>query len=234
MTDLPVTGVRRALRGAAAFGLILAAVGPLRAQSPPVDTTSLATGPYATMCTLLEKTIFRVDVLTLTVRFGPGATDRLRSLAADADDGSAARDSIADVAIHAEDVWARIRFKRTVSLEQFVHATRANLHRAAEAGILTAGDAERIGRALPRWYAFLEDRKIREGDEILYRIRGDTLRSLFRTAEGNVLLDQTDVGPERPLSVLGGYLAPGSDFRDGLLRSLFRDRGPDGSCRVAG
>jgi hypothetical protein len=57
---------------------------------------------------------------------------------------------------------------------------------------------------------------------MFYRIRGDTLHTVFRSAEGENLLDQVDVGPERRLFVLGGYFAPNSDFREKLVKSLFR------------
>jgi hypothetical protein len=55
-----------------------------------------------------------------------------------------------------------------------------------------------------------------------YRIRGDSLHTVVRTAEGRVLVDHRDADPQAPLSVLGGYFSPGSDFREGLLNSLFR------------
>ena len=78
---------------------------------------------------------------------------------------------------------------------------------------------------MPVWFGFLEVEGASKGDEILYRIRGDSLRTVYRTVGQEVLLDQVDVGPERRMAVLGSYFAPGSDFRKGLIRSLFqRDR----------
>ncbi len=74
-------------------------------------------------------------------------------------------------------------------------------------------------------YAFLADRRIQPGDRMFYRISGDTLRTVFQSGGGEILLDQVDVGPERRLSVLGGYFAPDSDFRDKLVRSLLRRDG---------
>jgi hypothetical protein len=62
---------------------------------------------------------------------------------------------------------------------------------------------------------------------MIYGIRGDTLHTVFRVAEGDILLDQVDVGPQRRLAVLGGYFAPKSDFRESLVRSLFRARRRD-------
>jgi hypothetical protein len=58
-----------------------------------------------------------------------------------------------------------------------------------------------------------------------YRIRGDTLRTQFLSLEGKLLMDQTDVGPERRRSVLGSYFVRKSDFREGLIKSLFGEGG---------
>lgn len=200
-------------------------VPPTAAQEPPLDTASLADGPWSRMEMLLERTIFRVNVLTLTVRLGPEPAGRIEELVRAGGAAEAVEDSVARVAARATDAFARLEFRRTVSLERFVREVRANLGRAVADGYLGEADARRIGAGMPRWFSFLEERKIREGDRILYRVRGDTLRTLFVAADGEVLLDQTDVGPERRLAVLGSYFARGSDFRLPLIRSLL-ERGP--------
>ena len=66
---------------------------------------------------------------------------------------------------------------------------------------------------------------MREGDALLYRVRGDTLHSGYRAVTGELLLQQADVGPERRLAVLGSYFVPGSSFREALLDSLLGDEG---------
>lgn len=187
-----------------------------------LDTAALASGPYSEMGMLLERTIFRVDILTLRVRLGPEAARELERLVAGRSYSRALADSVAPVAALATDAFARIEFQRGLRLGQFVSAVRGNMRKAREAGYLSEEDYTKIADALPRWFDFLRERRIRRGDELLYRIRGDTLRTVFRSADGTVLLDQTDVGPERRLAVLGSYYAPGSDFRERLIRSLFR------------
>lgn len=188
----------------------------------PVDTTGLASGPYAAASMRLEKTIFKVDVLRLELRFAPAARDRIREAAEGAAGTSGDERSlaIADAAAHAGGAWARIQFDRDIKLGQFVDAGRESLSDAREAGYIDAAAEREIGANLPRWYAFLAERKIRKGDEMHYRIRGDTLRTVYVGRDGDILLDQVDVGPERVGSVLGGYFAAGSDFREPLLRSL--------------
>ncbi len=201
------------------FSTGLAASG----QPSPVDTTGLGSGVNARMHMLLEKTIFKVDVLTLDIWLGPRETARLDSLLAGREFSADLVDSVAAVALDSRNLWARIEFKRDVSLDQFLGGIRDNLRRAEEAGVVTHEEYEAIVASLPRWYAFLVERRIHSGDQMFYRIRGDTLHTVFRSAEGDNLLDQVDVGPERRLSVLGGYFAPKSDFREKLVRSLSRE-----------
>lgn len=173
---------------------------------------------------LLEKTLFRVDVLTLDVRLGRRETRRLETfVGGDRPAGGARRvwrDSVAAVALAAHDAWARIEFQRNVSLDQFLDGVRENLRQATRAGVIEPRAYRSISDDLPRWYAFLARRGIHSGDSMYYRVRGDSLHTVYVGDDGATLLDQVDVGPERRLSVLGGYFARGSDFRDGLVDSL--------------
>lgn len=203
---------------------------PLAGQSVPsvpVDTTGLGTGPASRMHMLLERTIFKVDVLTLDVRIGPAATDRIERLLGGSLDSRALADSVAAAALAADDALARLEFQRDVGLEQFLDGIRDNLRRATRAGIVKPAEFRSISSDLPGWYAFLDERGIRSGDRMLQRVRGDTLRTVYEGVDGETLLDQVDVGPERRLAVLGGYFAPGSDFREGLVESVIAARRAD-------
>ena len=205
-------------------GVLLAmavAAPPLAAQTSPVETASLADGPFASMRMLLEKTFLKVDVLTLDVRFGSDAAGRIRALAEGREYAHPLADSIANVAAHATDAYARLRFERNVGLDQFLDGIRDNLERALAAGYIDRAAFDEISGGLPGWYAFLADRGIHEGDEMFYRIRGDELRVVYVATDGTTLLDRTDPGAHRRLAVLGSYYAPGSDFRESLIRSLF-------------
>jgi len=204
--------------GAAAL-LATLPIGLHAQQGPAFDQSSLAMEQPA-MATLLEKTIFKVDVAWLEVWFTPAVDERLLSLAERRPESY--RDSIARVAWSATDVLARLHFERNVSSGQFLDGLQGSARRAREAGIISDEAYENIVVSSPEWYDFLKARGVRDGDEMLYRIRGDTLRTVYLAVDGAVLLDQRDVGPENGLSVLGGYLAPGSDFRKGLIDSAVR------------
>ena len=204
---------------AAALAAALAAPSPLQ---PPPDTASLAGGPYARMSMLWEKTIFKVDVLTVEVRFDSATAHALEAVARGRSYARPLADSIAAIATEARDALVRIEFQRNVSLRQFLDGVRDNLRKVRDAGLIGPADYDTITAGLPRWFAFLAERGIRDGDRILYRIRGDTLRTIYLDRDGAIALDQTDVGPERRLAVLGSYFVRGSDFREGLVRSLFK------------
>lgn len=202
----------------------LAAQAQSAASPPPmpIDTATLGSGPFSRMTTLFEKTIFKVDVLTLEVRLGVEDTRRVESLASGRAFSKPLADSIGQVAIHSQDAWAQIEFLRGASLEQFLDGIDDNLRKARDAGIIDQAAYSMISQGLPRWFGFLGERQIHKGDRIVYRITGDRLRTQYWSASGELLLDQVDEGPERRLAVLGSYFVRGSDFRDGLIKTLFR------------
>ena len=205
--------------------LLTAAVPGLAQLSPPnlaaIDSSSVGRAPYSRMHTLLEKTLFQVDVATLDVWVEDEIAVRLETLVGGERYSQPIADSASELVMSSQDAFIRIGFLRDVSLDQFLDAAAANLKRVLEAGLVTEADFDIISAGMPVWYAFLEERGIRDGDVMRYRIRGDTLRTQFLAVEGELMLDQTDVGPERRRSVLGSYFVRGSDFREGLVKSLF-------------
>jgi len=200
------------------------AVGTARAQVPGMDPGDLGRDPYGRASFVLRKTIFNFDVLFVEIRFGRDTASALAALAASRKPGPELTALIASRAYVAEDAFVEIEFKRDVSLDQFLDGVRQNLERARRANMIDEADFRRISSAMPRWFAFLEDEGIKKGDRIFYRIRPDSLRTVYIDRTGRLRLDQTNPGatPGRP--VLGSYFAPGSDFRDGLVNSLLRPR----------
>jgi hypothetical protein len=189
--------------------------------SVPVDTTGLAQGPFSTMAMRYERTIFNVDILQLEVGFDPETAETFSSLIRGQSYDDAVARQVVDVALAAPDVMVRTQFLRDVSLDQFLDGMRDNLRHARESGYLTPEEEGLIARETTEGYAVLEDRGIRKGEVMWYRLRGDTLHVAFVALDGEVLVEDRPVGPERRMAVLGGYLAEGSDFREDLIRSLF-------------
>lgn len=201
---------------------ILGHPGLLQAQEGTQNVRALATGPYSEATALLEKTLFRIDIARLHLRFGPETAAELATLLQGRSRTSALADSAAQVAMRSRNAWARLTFLRDVSFQQFLGGIRESVQAALEGGVVDSTFVRALSDSLPSWYAPLRGREIREGDRMTYRIRGDSLHTVVRTAEGRVLVDHRDADPQAPLSVLGGYFSPGSDFREGLLNSLFR------------
>ena len=208
------------------IAVLLTATVPGRAQSPPpaaasIDSSTVGREPYSRMQTTLEKTLFKVDVVSVDVWLGDKTAGRLESLVSGERYSKEIADSVAEIAIRSQDAFIRVEFLRDVSLNQFLDGADDNLKRVLKAGVIAEADYEMISAGMPVWYSFLEERGIRDGDLMRYRIRGDTLRTQFLSVKGELLMDQTDVGPERRRSVLGSYFVRKSDFREGLIKSLF-------------
>lgn len=189
-----------------------------------LNSEGLGNAAHSHMRTKLEKTIFKVDVLDVDVWLGKEDAERLGALVEGRSYSGRLADSVSIVAIHSRDALVRIQFLRDISLSQFLDGIDENMRHLPEEGILQRSDYERIATGLPVWFDFLNQRGIRKSDEVFYRIRADTLRTMYRSADGRILLDQTDVGAASRLSVLGSYYVRGSDFREGLIKSLFGSR----------
>lgn len=222
----------------ALIGLLAWSSLPLAAQSPgvsesrglPFDTASLATGPRAEATSLLEKTIFQIDVLRLRLRFGPETASRIGSLVRGRNRTGPLADSVSRAAMESRNAWARLTFLRDVGFQRFLDGIEDNLEVARRGGVVDRAFTRTLSDSLPVWYGQLRERGVREGDEMMYRIRGDTLHAVFRTVEGRFVVNREDVGVQPGLAVLGGYFLPGSEFRDDLLDSLFR--GTSSSSRL--
>jgi hypothetical protein len=172
-----------------------------------------------TVRALLEKTIFKVDVLTLELWLGPETVSRLTPLLPVPDDDGS-REAVARIALDSRDAWAELVFQRGISLDQFLGGIDENMRRARDAGLLSPEGYEQVASGLPLSYAPLSADGIAEGDRIFYRITGDTLRTVYQRTDGEMVVDQTNIGPERRLSLLGSFFVKGSEFRKGLIGSL--------------
>lgn len=210
---------------AASVGLVLWAFAVTPASGQDVCGSPSSS---VQMQTLMEKTIFNVDVLWLTLQLRGPAGERLQEIRDRHTLTDEIADSVAHVAVAAECAVAQIDFVRDFSRDRFLDGLRDSTRKAWEGGLLGEETFRFIEEASSDWYPFLRERGVMDGDQMTYRIRGDTLKIEYRSPDGELLLDQTDVGPGRTRSVLAGYFAPGSDFRDGLMKALFRGAAASG------
>jgi hypothetical protein len=171
---------------------------------------------------LLEKTFLNVDVLTVDVRFGKAAHKQLTELAKGKTYSEALGKQVADVAIRSDDALVQLRFARDVSLDQWMDAVRENLQQARDAGLITAKVQQKVSQGLPNWFSALRERGYKTGDRVLYRVRADSLRTAVVATDGKVFVDKLDREKDAPRVVMASYFAPGSDFRELLLKSLFK------------
>ena len=207
----------------AALSMSLAA-GPASAGEPlpSLSSPELAQGEYSAMHMLLEKTLLNVDVLTVDVKFGKAAHAKLKGIAGGKQYSDALGKQVADVAIKTDDALVQLKFARDVSLDMWMDAVFENLEQARDAGLITPKIQERVKNTLPSWFAALKERGYEKGDRVLYRVRPDSLRTVVVSASGKVLMDRLEKDKDAPRVVMASYFAPKSDFRELLLKSLFK------------
>jgi hypothetical protein len=185
-----------------------------------LDAAALGTGPYGCMHMLLERTIFRVDVLTVDVRVDEETRrelDRIARTASRLDERAAA---IANVVVDARQVLVTLEFKRRVSFNAWLGGARDNLQKALRANLIEDETFRYVSDGLPQWFDAIASRGFDSGDRIIYRGYPTSLRTLAVSADGEILVDQTADGPTPHRTMLAGYFAPGTEFREALVESL--------------
>ena len=216
---------RRAL-ALLALAITPSATGAQAVQEAPTDDpfapAGVGTGAYQEMTALLEVTVFHIDVLTLTVRVTPISARRLQALALEGGYRESLADSVAAVVLESEDLWARQVLERDVGLGRLLDGMRESSEGAADAGFISREYQQAFSDSLPHWFAFLEEDGAKEGDEIVFWVRGDTVRTLYRTADGRVLMDQSGTSADGRKGSVPSFFAPGSRFRRPLVESLLQ------------
>jgi len=219
----------RGLAGLAAWGAAIlglqASIAIGVVQAAPPNLRDLPDGPGSTMRMKFEKTFLKVDVLQLAVRVDPATADTLaRIRKAESSYERRLEETVAEAVRAAPETIAEIEFLRDIRLDQFLDGVTKDMSKAERAGWIDRPSYERIRAGLPEWFSALSARGLDKGDRLLYHTHGDTLRTMYVTRDGETLVDQTDVGRANVLALLGGYYAPGTSFRRGLVRSLWRSR----------
>lgn len=227
--------------GPAAYGVAAPASGvravePQSVEAQAIDTVAdedpfapagLGEAPFGEMEALLEVTLFNIDVLTLTVRVPDDSAARLEALVADADGyEDELADSVGAIVFDADALWSRQEFERDVGYGRLIGAMEDSAEDAVKAGYITEAYAAEFAASLPELFGFLEDDGVKEGDQIYMLVRGDTVRTLFRTVDGRVLLDRSATSAEGRNGSIPTFFAPDSDFRKRLVESLLAERVP--------
>jgi hypothetical protein len=207
------------------FAMLMAGTAIAGEPVPSLNASDLAQGPYSAMHMLLEKTILNVDVLTVDVRVNKATQSQFAEIAGGKAYSDALGKQIADIAVRTDHAVVQLRFMRDVSLEQWMDAVRENLQQAKDAGLLTAKVQQRVSSGLPKWFAAISKRGYEEGDRVLYQLKPGALRTVVVSKDGAVLVDQLDRDKDAPRVVMASYFAPKSDFRELLLKSLFKAKG---------
>ena len=198
------------------------AAGVAVAAVPSLDGPDLAQGPFSAMKMTLKKTILRINVANIDVRFDKAAQSRFSALASGKSYSKDLAGELAKAAIDAGHAVVQMQFNHDVSLDRWMGVVKDNLEQARSAGLITKELEQQVGQGLPQWFSPLKDRGYEKGDRLLYEVRPDALHTAVVSKDGKVLLDRVDHEAGVRRVVLPSYFAPDSDFREPLLKSLFQ------------
>src|SRR3954471_10343626 len=117
-------------------GLLLAPMSMAGGALPSLDSPELAQGPYSSMHMLLQKTVLKIDVATVDVRFDKATQARFADLVRGQQYSYPLDAQLAATAITAPHAVVQMQFVRDVPLNRWIGVVRDNLELAREAGLI--------------------------------------------------------------------------------------------------
>lgn len=193
-------------------------VAPVPARA--LDPAHLGVGPWDRMSALLEVTIFNIDVLTLTVRVDSITGAAIEAAVAGREYSDEVADEVAAIVLEADEMWAMQIFHRDVGHGRLIGGMVESAEKASEAGYVSEAYVESFSAQAPDWFGFLREDGAKEEDMILFHVVGDEVRTVYRTRDGRVLLNEVGEDEEGRIASIPSFFAPGSRFRERLVRSL--------------
>ena len=216
---------RHRVTGVVAAALLFSA-GPLRAQAP---------GCCAQLDMLLEKTLAKVDVLTLEYVADDATAHRVEQLIVDAvaaaradgrePDKKALKEAVATSYMDGTSATATLTFLRDIGGDRFLDGQRESIERLAKSDLLSELEAEELIDDRLAQFSILKDRGLEDGDRLVLVMSGDTVTARYLTIAGEELVNSTRVGPDRRRAFLASYFGPDNDFRDKLVKSALTGAG---------
>lgn len=177
---------------------------------------------HAAMRMRFEVTFMKIDVADIEALLTPAtAVDigRLVTTSGISKDEKIGR--IAERVLAADTLLVRMTYLRDGDFGRFEKGIQSSLEAARESGSLARAERETVWANLSGEFGVLEDRGVRKGEHLVYRVDADRLLIVATTAQGDELLRIERTGPEFARWIKGGYFGEESRFRKRLIESLF-------------
>jgi hypothetical protein len=194
---------------------------PRLTSAAPVDASGLGRGPFSRLYVFLEKTFLDIDVISLEIRVDQNTADKLEQLVKGRQRTTELERAVVSAVLGTSATFSALKFLRGFDRNDFIEGVRADVRRAYVGKLIDRTEYERIHRAMPKWFAFLGERGIEEGDRLFHRGGQEGLRSVFVDNGGDTRMDSTQPGKQPTRSLLASFLAPGGELRGPLVQSLF-------------
>lgn len=216
----------------AALAIVALPVGTASAQREPAAEPQtnvepdLATGPYSTMEMLLERTIFKANVLRAEVTVGEQTQAKLKNLAEGKSYSQQVNNEVARTLVDAQDMRVRIEFVRDISFDQYMDAVTDNMKCAQKTKFISEEQYKDSTQRIRENLSALKDRGVKSGDVLIYELKDNKVETTYLANGEKPVASYVREGEGARYTLLGSYFAPCSDFRDKLVQSLFQEQGP--------
>jgi hypothetical protein len=203
-----------------AAGLLGLLASPVLAGPEAELAQGLGAGPFAVLQMRFEVTFMKIDVADVDVRLSPAAAQEIERITPAPGFSDDVGDAIEAVLLETDTLLVRMKFRRDADFEKFLNGARNNLNAARRGGVISEDEFGEVYSGLARTMSSLDERGVKKGDVVCYRLDGSTLRIVYMDDAGVALVDESHSGSQWARGIKGSYFSTESRFRDKLIRSL--------------
>jgi hypothetical protein len=176
---------------------------------------------HSRMAMKFEVTFMKIDVANVAVSLPSETADTIGSVVIAGKHSDDSRDEIRRHLLDVDDALITMTFLRDAGLDKFLKGIRKNLEAALKSELIDEIEYDALWAAAAEHFAFLDERGILKNDVVAYRVDGNSVRTIYQSVDGDVLMDVTMSEEFRGRGLKSAYFGPKSRFGDKLIKSLY-------------
>jgi hypothetical protein len=186
-------------------------------------TAGLGTAEHGVLSMRFEVTFMKIDVADVEVFVTSADAARIEAAIGDGARTSEREAAVTAIIADADPMAVSMRYLRDAGYDRFTKGIASGVDAAYQGEQLTDDERRSVHDQFLIAVAGLEERGVKEGDVLVYRVDEDQVSLRVVDAAGLHLADATYRGDMYPRAVRGMYVCCKSDFLEKLVRSAFTE-----------
>ncbi len=176
--------------------------------------------PHSRLRFFFEVTFMKIDIAWVEAYLDPGTAAVVERVVSDEYTKGRAR-ALEMALLDGNPMLLRMELARGGGAGRFIGATRDNLRAAVKCGAMEQATFDDLWPFVETLLAPIDSRGMEKGDSIHYRVDGSSIRVVYLSPTGHVLVDGTYESEDAARGFVGSFMCREAAFSENLIRSAW-------------